>query len=136
MTGDESKFTLPPKVDSYLATLNRLYESQNESLLRELIVNASVSIHEEWDYDNWDGGTYGHAVTLTVSENLYVRVMNQKDEIQTRVATDLNKLDTSRNEHISVVFVEMQPAGNENWREETGVYRPSTAVSPTAKFKN
>lgn len=130
MTDNDREFALPPKIDSYLATLNRLYESQNESLLRELVVNAMVSIHEEWDYDNWNGGTYGHAVTLTVTEDLYVRVMEQKDEIQTRLATDLNKLDNNQNEHVSEVFIEMETAGNDNWREETGVYRPRT-IAPS-----
>jgi len=135
MTENNRKFALPPKIDSYLATLNRLYESQNESLLRELVVNATVSIHEGWDYDNWNGGTHGHAVTLTVTEDLYVRAMEQKDEMQTRLATDLNKLDNSQNEHVSEVFIEMEPADNDNWREETGVYRPRTiapSVAPEA----
>lgn len=135
MTENDRKFALPPKIDSYLATLNRLYESQNESLLRELVVNATVSIHEGWDYDNWNGGTYGHAVTLTVIEDLYVRVMEQKDEMQTRLATDLNKLDNNQNEHVSEVFIEMEPADNDNWREETGIYRPRTiapSVAPEA----
>jgi len=135
MTDNDRKYALPPKIDSYLATLNRLYESQNESLLRELVVNATVSIHEGWDYDNWNGGTYGHAVTLTITEGLYVRVMEQKDEMQTRLATDLNKLDNSQNEHVSEVFIEMEPADNDNWREETGVYRPRTiapSVAPEA----
>lgn len=135
MTPNDRKFDLPAKVDSYLATLNRLYKSQNESILRALVVNAAVSIHERWDYDNWNGGTYGHAITLTITEDLYVRVMDAKYEIQTRIATDLNKLDNSHNEHVSEVFIEMEPADNDNWREETGVYRPRTiapSVAPEA----
>lgn len=135
MTENDCQFALPPRIDSYLATLNRLYESQNESLLRELVVNATVSIHEGWDYDNWNGGTYGHAVTLTVTEDLYVRIMEQKDKIQPRLATDLNKLDNCQNEHVSKVFIEMEAANNDNWREETGVYRPRTiapSVAPEA----
>ena len=135
MTENNREFALPPKIDSYLATLNRLYESQNESLLRKLVVNGTVSIHEGWYYDNWNGGTYGHAVTLTVTEDLYVRVMEHKDEMQTRLATDLNKLDNSQNEHVSKVFIEMEPADNDNWREETGVYQPRTiapSVAPEA----
>jgi hypothetical protein len=130
MTNNDREFTLPPKIDSYLATLNRLYESRNEPLLRDVVVNATVSIHEGWDYDNWNGGTYGHAVTLTITEELYVRVMDQKDEMQTHLATDLNKLDNSQNEHVSEVFIEMAPADNDNWRESSGVYRPRTLSLP------
>ncbi|MBT3194576.1 MAG: toll/interleukin-1 receptor domain-containing protein [Verrucomicrobia bacterium] len=135
MTESDRRYSLPPKIDSYLATLNRLYESQNESLLRDLVVNSTVSIHEGWDYDNWNGGTYGHAVTLTVTEDLYLRLMEQKDGMQTRLTTDLNKLDNSQNEHVSKVFIEMEPAAEDNWREETGVYRPRTiapSITPEA----
>ncbi len=132
MTGDDRKFALPPKIDSYLATLNRWYESQNEPLLRELVVNATVSVHEGWDYDNWNGGTYGHAITLTVMEDLYVRVMEQKDEMQRQLAVDLNRLDNSQNEHVSAVFIERVPLANDNWREETGVYRPRTIAPSVA----
>ncbi len=132
MTGKKCKFVLPQKVDQYLATLNRLYESKNEALLRELVVNASVSVHEEWEYDNWNGGTYGHAITLTVTDDLYVRVMAQKDEIERLIATDLNRLDNSQNENVSAVFIEMQPAGNDTWREETAVYHPREAARSIA----
>ena len=130
MTPSEREFHLPGKIDSYLATLNRLYERLGDSLLREIVINGVVSIHEEWDYDNWDGGTYGHAITLTVSEDLYLRIINNKDDIQNRIAADINKLDNTQNEQVSAVFLEMEPADNDNWREETGVYeRRTTAPS-------
>lgn len=128
----DNKFALPPKIDSYLSVLNRLYAKQKETLLRELVVNAAVTIHEGWDYDNWNGGTYGHAVTLTVSEDLYFRTMQQKDEMEKRIATDLNGLDNSQNEHVSKVFIEMELVGNDNWRKETGVYRPRALVPSVA----
>lgn len=130
MTWNDRQFALPAKIDSYLATLNRLYEHQNEPILREIVVNGMVSIHEGWDYDNWNGGTYGHAITLTVPEDLYLKIIDSKTDVQARIATDLNKLDNSQNEHVSEVFIEMEPAANDNWREQTGVYRPRT-VAPS-----
>jgi len=130
-TGDR-QFLVPRKVDSYLATLNRLYEREGERLLREIVINAAVSIHEGWDYDNWNGGTYGHAITLTVLEDLYVRIIDRKDDMRGRIAADLNKLDNSPNEHITEVFIEMEQADSENWREQTGVYRPRTIASSVA----
>lgn len=128
MATDERTFRLPGRVDSYLAALNRLYAHSGESLLRELVVNGEVSIYEEYDYDNWNGGTFGHAVTLTVSEDLFRRAMDNQDEIQTRIASDMNKLDNSRNEHISRVFIEENPLDNDHWREQSGVYRPHHAA--------
>jgi hypothetical protein len=132
MASGDSKFRLPDRVDSYLATLNRLYERANEQLLREIVVNGAVSIHEGWDYDNWNGGTYGHAVTLTVPEDLFLRAVDTKDECESRITTDLNKLDNSQNEHVSRVFIEMSTTEQDRWREESGVYRPPTATHSIA----
>lgn len=129
MTTSDRQFRLPSRVDSHLATLNRLYERTSEALLREIVVNGVVSIYEEWDYDNWNGGTYGHAITLTVSEDLYFKVMESKDVLQGRIATDINKLDNRQNEHVSEVFIEMEPTESDRWREQTGVYRPHTVAS-------
>ena len=69
MAKSETKFALPKKIDGYLGTLSRLYEKTKKQLLQEIVVNAAVSVHEAWDYDNWDGGTYGHAVTLLIPED-------------------------------------------------------------------
>lgn len=127
MPHGEREFRLPSRVDSYLATLNRVYERDDEKLLREIVVNAVVSIHEEWDYDNWNGGTYGHAITLTVPEDIFMRAMDERDNLQSRIRSDLSKLDNSQNEHISEVFIEMNATTYDRWREESGVYRPPMA---------
>lgn len=127
MSYDNREFRLPRRVDSYLATLNRIYERAGDTLLREIVVNGVVSIQEGWDYDNWNGGTYGHAITLTVPEDIFMRAMDTRDELQSRLVTDLNKLDNSQNEHVSHVFIEMDVSEYDDWREESGVYRPPMA---------
>ena len=96
MSYGEREFDYPGREDSYLATLNRVYERAGEKLLREIVVNGVVSIQEGWDYDNWNGGTYGHAITLTVPEDLFMRAMDTRDDLQLRIVTDLNKLDNSQ----------------------------------------
>jgi hypothetical protein len=124
MADAERQFRLPSRVDSYLATLNRVYEQADKMLLREIVVNGLVSIHEGSDYDGWNGGIYGHAITLTVSEDLFLRAIDAREDFQARIAEDLNKLNNSRNEHISEVFIEMSPSDRDRWREKSGVYRP------------
>jgi hypothetical protein len=128
MTRHKPQFQLPRRVDGYLATLSRLYQQVDEPLLREIVVNSEVSIHEGWDYDNWNGRTHGHAVTLTVPEDIFLRILDEKDEAQSRIATDLNKLDNSLNEHVSQVFIEMSAGEDDRWREESGIYRPPMAA--------
>lgn len=129
MTKGGTQFQLPGKVELYLATLSRLYKKQGEALLQNIVVNGAVFVHEEWDYDNWNGGTYGHAITLTVPEDIYLNVMKGKDALQKRIATDINNLGNTQNEHISEVFIEVELTENDQWREESGVYRPRMAAS-------
>ena len=88
----DPKFELPAKVDSFLSMLNRFYERSGEALLREIVVNGTVSIDEGSDYDNWNGGTYGHTVKLTVSGDLFLQVFPEKDTVQRRIAENLDEL--------------------------------------------
>jgi hypothetical protein len=130
MTTGNFHFRLPGRVDSYLATLNRFYKRMNEALLREIVVNGIVSIHEGWDCETYyDGTSYGHAITLMVPEDTFFKVMGRIDDLRSRIAADINKLDNSQNERVSEVFIEMEPTESNHWREQSGVYRPRTPVS-------
>lgn len=120
----DTKFGLPSKVEQFLATMSKVYLHKGETLLQEVVVNGEVTIQEEYHYDNWNGGTYGHAVTLTVPEDIYIELIDQKDAVEKRLDNDLNNLNKIRNERIAAVFVEMQPADTPQWRENSGVYRP------------
>ena len=68
------KFKLPSDLEHYLAAAAKLYARSGERQKHEVVVNSQVRIHEEWTYDNWDGGTYGHALYLTVPESLYLNL--------------------------------------------------------------
>ena len=129
MRAENGLFELPSKIEKYLATLSRLYRKQNNSTLQSIVVNGAVSIHEEWSYDNWDGGTYGHALTLTLPEDLYVEIMDAKDEHGRRICEDIGKLDNTQNEFIEQVFIEMESADSDQWRANSGVLRPRIAAS-------
>jgi hypothetical protein len=127
MAYGKRQFRLPSRVDSYLAILSRGYEESGKTLLHEIVINGVVAIHEESEHDNWNGGTYGHAITLTVPGDIFFKAMDTKDELQARIAEDLNKLDNSQNEYVSQVFLEMIATDHDRWREESGVYRPPLA---------
>lgn len=129
------QFILPQKIDSLLATLNRLYEKSNELLLQELVVNTDVTIDEEWEYDNWNGGIYGHAVNLKVSIELYLKIVNNIIDIQSRLTKDINKLYTSKNEHVCNIFILMEDNSDiDNWRQDTGLYHPPQAAKPISSI--
>ena len=108
MSEHTSNFELPKNIEHYLATLSKLYAHEAKRQFQEIIVNAQIRVHEEWDYDNWNGGTYGHALFLAIPERLFLSSIKQKGDIESKITGDLNKLHNSQNEHISAVFLEME----------------------------
>ncbi len=123
-------FELPAKIDKYLATLSRHYEKHGETRLREIVVNGIVSIFEQAESDNWNGGQYGHALTLTLSEDLYLAVMSNREEYQKRLDADLNNINSVHGEHVSAVHIEMEPTESVAWRENSGLLR--SRIAPTS----
>src|ERR1700733_12810682 len=105
--GDSPKFQLSKHIERYVAALSKLYAQDGERLLQEILVNAQLQVEEQRTYDNWNGGTYGHGLFLTLPEALYLKAAKQRGALQERIAGDLNKLHNVQNEHISEVFLEM-----------------------------
>ncbi len=123
----ETHFELPPKIEEYLAVLSRLYARTKNARLQEIIVNGAPTIHEEWTYDNWNGGTYGHALTLTIPEELFLDVIEDKGDFQDQICKDINSMNNVPNEHIAGIFIEMEPLESDDWRKKSGLLRPQTA---------
>jgi hypothetical protein len=89
--------------------------------LEEILVNAQLRIVEAWTSDNWNGGTYGHALFLALPESSFPAIARKRDEIQTQIARDLNDINHVQNEHIAEVFLEMQVAEDSDWRQRSGL---------------
>ena len=123
---DGNNHELPKKIERYLAALSRLYAQDGRRVLQEIIVNAQTRVAEGWTYDNWNGGTYGHALYLVIPESLFLAAAKQRDEIQTQICGDLNDLHNAQNEHIAEVFLEMDVAEERDWRQESGLLISTT----------
>jgi len=129
LSGDS--YELPKKVEHYVAALSRLYAQDGNRALQEILVNAQIRVVEAWTSDNWNGGTYGHALFLTVPESLFLAAARKRDEIQSEIARDLNNINHVQNEHIAEVFLEMEVAGDGDWRLESGLLiTTSRTVAP------
>lgn len=130
------KHELPKNIERYLAALSRLYAQDGGRALQDIIVNAKIRIVEEWSYDNWNGGTYGHALYLVIPESLFLALAKAKkrDDVQAEICRDLNELHNVQNEHIAEVFLEMDAiTENGDWRQESGLLRLTTrTVAPDA----
>jgi len=131
MSAEGNHFELPAKIEAFLAALNRFYGKRKEILLQQIIVNGVLTIQEEWTYDNWNGGTSGHAITLTLPEEMFLEILDKKHALCTRICADINTLHSVQNEHIAAVFLEMEAKGTDHWREESGLLHPRRNVLPS-----
>jgi len=131
VTADQPEFQLSRHIDRYLAALSKLYGQEGLSEKQEIIVNAQVRVQEEWSSDNWNGGTFGHALYLILPESLYLAVVRRKDDLQGQIKADLNKIHNVQHEFIEEVFLEMEDAEDHDWRRDSGLLQsPRRLVTP------
>jgi hypothetical protein len=129
-------YELPAKINSLLSALAKLCETFEQREIQEIIVNANFRVKEEWTHDNWNGGTTGHAVYLTIPESLFLRHIAKKDEIQDTIEQRLNDLHNVQNEYIEKVFLEFESSADDDWRIDSGLLVSSVRpVSENAQHR-
>lgn len=121
MSDYQSNFELPKNIEHYLSALSKICANDGQKEIQKIIVNSHIRIHEEWSFDNWNGGTYGHALYLVLPEPIYLSVVKQKTELQNEIRDKLNALHNIQNEFIGQVFLEMEIAEDDDWRKESGL---------------
>jgi len=86
-----SKHYLPSKITSYLRRLQAEYRASGQTVLAEILGSARMLVIEETDYDNWNGGTYGHDVKFFLPQAVLgkIKVREQKG-ISEEILRDLN----------------------------------------------
>jgi hypothetical protein len=114
-------YQLPQMLETYLASLSKLYEVEGDRSMQELVVNARVRLQEEWSYDNYNGGVTGHAVYVTLPEQIFLRIVREKSETSNALKTALNNLNHIQGEFIEEVFLEMDLPEQEDWRLRSGL---------------
>lgn len=130
MTTSESRFQLPGDIEHYLGVLSKMYKAAGENQKLSIIVNAQVQIVESWTHDNWNGGIDGHALFLTIPQDIYIRVVQTRNQIQNDICSDLNKLHNLDSEHIAEVKLEMVKQTDSDWRLESGALQsPKRTIS-------
>jgi len=130
MNGQEDKFELPPNIDRYLATLSKFYGKEGKKQLQEIIVNSRPRVHAGWSYDNWNGGTHGHALYLAIPESIYLKTVNEKADLQSEIREGLNKIHDIQNEFVEEVFFEMEVPEDHDWRKDSGLLITHNRVIP------
>ena len=135
MSKRESQYELPKQMEPCLAALSKLYAQDGNRQLQEIVVNSQTRVHEGWSADNWNGGTYGHALYLVVPEAIYLSVAKKRTAIQTQIKDDLNNIHNVQNEFVEEVFLVMEAEHDLEWRKDSGLLLASKRVVPPAATK-
>ena len=101
MSRSQVSFELPKQLERCLAALSKLYAQEGQRQLQEILVNSQTRVHEGWSADNWNGGTYGHALYLVVPEALFLTAAKKRMAIQKQIKEDLNNIHNVQNEFIA-----------------------------------
>ncbi|WP_349371173.1 toll/interleukin-1 receptor domain-containing protein [Salinarimonas sp.] len=103
------RHVLPAKIVPFLKRLQLEYDAAGDRVKLEIIRASHFLVVEETDFDNWNGGTYGHDVILFLPETIIkaIRLAKQK-EIEEEIKSDLNACSSGiDNEYFRFVRIEM-----------------------------
>lgn len=128
-------FELPGKVDHYLGILSKVYMMEGKKLKLSIIVNAQINVIEGTFHDNWNGGIDGHSLILTIPQDLFLSILDDRNKLEDEICKDINKLHAPESEHIADVTFEMLPQAETDWRVESGALAVRRRVIPLAESK-
>jgi len=132
-----SRFELPRALERLFAALSGYYANTGNAKMQRVIVNSSYRVHEEWDYDNWNGGQSGHALFLQLPSTIYYELFDNAYAVVEELKQDLNRVNKIPNEHISQVFLELSQSDFvENWRDRSGARLHDTETLPSSTNTN
>jgi TIR domain len=115
---------LPAKINSYLIRLQSEYAANGNQLEQDLLSHCRAHVVEETEYDNLNGGTYGHDVWLYLPLDILTRIgINKQEELAKRICEDLRTLSRHvPNEFFNLVHLELND-------EDDPAYQAAKAIS-------
>jgi hypothetical protein len=118
---EDIEFSLPARMEKLLGGLSSYYAKHKKSLLQRVVVNATYDVEAGWNYDNWNGGTWGHLVHLRVPGVVFYEAFDSKSDVEKTVGDDLNRLADVPNEYVARVSLELRDdSASDGWREKSG----------------
>jgi hypothetical protein len=134
---ERPKFQFPAMLEKALAFLSEHYRKKDRPDLQKLLVNSKYYVEEGYDYDNWNGGSWGHAIHFLVPSNIYHEIHDSIDKIEDIFGKDISRINKCPNEYLAKIFIELQDDKNlENWREKSGVLMSHDTISEESHNKD
>ncbi|MEP0339903.1 MAG: hypothetical protein ABJ388_06630 [Alphaproteobacteria bacterium] len=103
-----SGYYLPDKIVSYLKRLDLEYARSSDTLYQQIIRESRVSVIAGTEFDNWNGGTYGHGLVFFLPDELIAAIpLAAQKEITDKLKSDLAVCtEAIPNEYFSEVRLE------------------------------
>jgi hypothetical protein len=99
----EREFSLVKNAAFYLKLLADRLERSGDEEVAGLVAKSKFQIIPEFEYDNWDGGQFGHKVDVCVPRDLFLDVVDDKDRYIDKIKSSLDSLYSFNNEYICCV---------------------------------
>ena len=101
------KFRVPARVDRYARAAAKRLQRQGASLAADILADAEIEVVEGEEYDNWNGGIYGHAVVLAIPDELFDQIGLDLESIQSQIHDEFRTVISEPAEFISRVSIEI-----------------------------
>ena len=123
-------------LDACLATLARLY-ARDGAAFEVAVLASSQASFEQVDYDNWNGGTYGYQVNLTVSPHLYCQLEAKRTALQKSFLERFQPLlESYSNYGVNQFAIRPDIKGDENWREKAMKWLAGAGVNNQGRVRS
>ena len=112
---------LPPKPPNYLLRLHLTYSRIGKTIPSSVIASCKYMVVEETNFDNWNGGTYGHDLKLFLPIDVLSEIdLDDIHSVAEGIREDLNKLASAiDNEFVNAVHLEMDDDADLDCRNAT-----------------
>jgi hypothetical protein len=108
---------IPEKTEAIVRSLARIYASKERADVVELLAKASAEMVES-SFDNWNGGTYGYTLRLSVPAHLYVAIEGSTEPLEKELLERARPfLRGYENEHLEEVVITLELESDDHWRE-------------------
>jgi hypothetical protein len=101
----EPIFEIDTAYQFYMSLLVKHLENKGQYKVAKLVKQSGFRIHSGYDYDNLDGGTYGHKVTLIVNSDIFLDIIDFRDKYDEIIKIELNKIYIKENEYIAAINI-------------------------------
>lgn len=105
----DNNFQYPKRLHDLLNTLVAKYSAtDNTAVLKQIVQSAKPELELEIGYDEWNGGTDYHKLTLRVPLDVFKLMKGDESSFARVIQRDINSIDEIRNEGIGAVTILVQ----------------------------